>query len=187
MAGPSKPESQLRLHGQVLVADPSLRDGVFDRSVIYLADHDPKEGAFGLILNHPIGQAVGDLLSDENFSPLKKIPVHFGGPVSPESLSFSAFWWSEEKGLRSATRISAADAIRHSRQPGTLVRAFVGYSGWSGGQLEGELRRSAWIVTHAPDNLLAVTHDRALWSEVLSGLSPYHHLLSRAPEDPFLN
>ena len=187
MAGTPKHESQLRIQGQVLIADPSLRDGVFDRSVIYLANHDPKEGAFGLILNQPIGQDVGELLTDEQFDPLRKIPVHFGGPVSSESLSFSAFWWCHEKGLRSATRISAADAIRHSKQPGTLVRAFVGYSGWSGGQLEGELRRSAWIVTPAPDNLLGVTHDRALWSEVLSGLSPFHHLLSKAPDDPFLN
>lgn len=185
--GTPQHESQLRLQGQVLVAAPSLRDGIFDRSVIYLADHDPKDGAFGLILNRPIGQLVGQLLTDEEFEPLKKIPVHFGGPVSSESLSFSAFWWSHDTGLRAATRISAADAIRHSRQPGTLVRAFVGYSGWSGGQLEGELRRSAWIVTPAPENLLAVTHDRALWSAVLSGLSPYHNLLSKAPEDPFLN
>jgi len=187
MPGPPQHESQLRLHGQVLVATPSLRDGIFDRSVIYVADHDPKEGAYGLILNRPIGQSVGDLLGDEKFEPLRKIPVHFGGPVSGESMTFSAFWWSEEKGLRSATRISAADAIRHVQQPGTLVRAFVGYSGWSGGQLEGELRREAWYVTNAPGNLLSVTHDRELWSEVLRSLSPYHRLIAEAPEDPLLN
>jgi putative transcriptional regulator len=187
MAGTPQHESQLRLRGQVLLATPSLRDGIFDRSVIYLAEHDSKDGAYGLILNRPIGQLVGELLTDAKFEPLRHIPVHFGGPVSGESMTFSAFWWSEENGLRSATRISAGDAIRHARQPGTLVRAFVGYSGWSGGQLEGELRRDAWFVSKAPENLLAVTHDRTLWSEILRGISPYHRLIAEAPEDPFVN
>lgn len=170
-----------------MLADPSLRDGVFDRAVVFLAEHDAAEGAFGLILNRPTGHAVGDLIEGDEFQSLRHIAVHFGGPVSSDSLTFSAFWWNKQRGLRAAVRISAADAVKRSRQPGTLVRAFAGYSGWSGGQLEAELRRQAWIVTKAPVNLLALSHDRHLWGEVLRTLSPYHRILAEAPDDPFMN
>lgn len=181
------PESPIYLNGQLLLADPSLRDGIFNRSVILLAEHTADDGALGLILNHPTGHVVGDLIKDDSFNALRNLPVYDGGPVARDQLSFSALWWNHQQGLRWALNISAKDAIRHSQQPGTLVRAFVGYSGWSSGQLENELRRNAWITTRPLPDLLGHEHDKSLWKDLLKPLSPYHHLLSEAPEDPFLN
>jgi len=169
------------------VADPSLREGTFHHSVILIADHTPEEGAYGLILNQPSGHQVGDFLKDEQFSPLSRIAVHVGGPVARQHLTFAALWWTAEKGLRFATRLSAHDAIRHTRNSGTLVRAFVGYSGWAEGQLETELRRQAWIMTRPSDRLLALAHDEALWSETLRALSPFHQILAEAPDTPEAN
>jgi putative transcriptional regulator len=184
---PDPSNAPAHLQGQLLLADPSLREGMFDRSVVLLAEHSVDNGAFGLILNQPTEHVVGDLLHDDQFAPLRQIPVFVGGPVSPEQLTFSAFWWSPKKGLRWEIRMSAEDAIARAHKSGTIVRAFVGYSGWSKGQLEGELRRNSWI-TAAPDRaLLGATHDRALWSGILRGLSPYHRILAEAPKDPFLN
>jgi putative transcriptional regulator len=187
MAEPSQHEPKIRLQGRVLLASPVLSDGVFDHSVIFLAEHDPKQGAFGLILNHPTGQTVGELLSGDEFEPLRHLAVHFGGPVSNNNLTFSAFWWNEQKGLRSAIRISAEDAVHHAKRPGALVRAFAGYSGWSGGQLENELQRDSWIVTPAPPTLLGTAHDQHLWTSILRGLSPYHRILAEAPKNPLAN
>lgn len=183
---PSASDSPIHLKGQLLLADPSLRDGTFNRSVILLAEHSHDDGAFGLILNQPTGHVVGDFLKGEDFAGLRKIPVHQGGPVAREQLTFSAFWWGK-KGLRWATRLSAEDAIEHSAKTGTLVRAFVGYSAWTAGQLENELRHSSWITVRPGSNLLGYEHDKALWAELLRGLSPFHRLLAAAPEDPFLN
>ncbi|NNC89675.1 MAG: YqgE/AlgH family protein [Akkermansiaceae bacterium] len=180
-------ESPIRLQGQILIADPSLRDGIFNRSVILVAEHNTDEGAYGLILNQPSGHRVGDFLSDDEFSALARIAVHVGGPVAREHLTFSALWWSDDKGLRFATRISAPDAIKHARNPGTLVRAFVGYSGWSDGQLEGELRRKSWFTAKPNEHILAQNHDQSLWSETLRGISPYHRIIAEASENPFMN
>lgn len=180
-------DSPIQLQGQILLADPSLRDGVFDRSVILLADHSVEEGAFGLILNHPTGHSVGDFLKDAAFDPLKHVAVHLGGPVSREHLTFSAFWWEEDHRLKWHVRIPAELAIKHSRRPGTLVRAFVGYSGWSAGQLEGELRRNSWIAARPTTDLLGLAHDRELWAGLLRGMSPYHRILAEAPQDPGVN
>ncbi|WP_193214397.1 YqgE/AlgH family protein [Luteolibacter marinus] len=185
----SDPETDtpIDLQGKILLADPSLHDGIFDRSVILLADHSAEEGAFGLILNHPTGHVVGEFLKDDAFEPLKNIAVHLGGPVSKEHLTFSAFWWTQEDHLKWHVRIPVEQAVKRSRQPGTLVRAFVGYSGWTAGQLEGEIRRNSWITTRPTAALLGQSHDKDLWAEILRSMSPYHRILAEAPENPRAN
>ena len=185
--GSITPDSPIQLQGYLLLADPSLRDGTFDHSVILLAEHSPAEGAFGLILNHPTGRVVGDFLTDKDFGLLSRIPVHEGGPVGREQLTFSAFWWNQKNGLRWSIRISAEDAIKHSHRPGTIVRAFLGHSGWSPGQIEGELRRNSWITTRPAPELLGSDHDRTLWYSILRHLSPFHRILAEAPANPSLN
>lgn len=184
---PSNPDLPIQLQGQLLLADPSLRDGTFDRAVILLAEHRADEGAYGLILNRPTGKAVGDFLHGDDFAPLRKLAVHNGGPVALDQLTFSSFWWSKKLGLRWAIRISAKDAVNHARRPGRIVRAFVGYSGWTAGQLENELRRSSWIAARPQPDLLGHAHDRSLWAELLRQLSPLHRILAEAPDDPTLN
>jgi len=183
---PSSPDSPIRLVGKLLLADPSLNDGIFNRAVVLLAEHSAQDGAFGLILNHPTDQVVGDFLEDEAFNALRQLAVHDGGPVMRDQLTFSAFWWSKSR-LRWAIRISAEDAIKHSQRPGTLVRAFIGYSGWSPGQLESELRRNSWITSKPDPELLGKSHDLTLWSSIMRGLSPFHRILAEAPADPSLN
>lgn len=180
-------DSPIHLQGKILLAEPSLHDGIFDRSVILLADHSTEEGAFGLILNQPTGHHVGDFLKEKAFDPLKHIAVHLGGPVSREHLTFSAFCWSDDDHLKWQVRIPAEQAVACSRQPGTLVRAFVGYSGWSAGQLEDELRRNTWITTRPDATLLGRPHDRDLWADILRSMSPYHRILAESPQDPRSN
>ena len=181
------PNSPIQLEGQLLIADPSLRDGYFDRSVILLTDHNHDDGAHGIVLNQPTGQTVGDLLSSEKFHDLANIPIHLGGPVGQEHLTFAAFWTDKNKQLKYATRISAADAIKRAHQPGTLIRAIAGYSGWVSGQLEDELKKQSWILTLPTSDLLASHHEHDLWSDLLRSISPYHKILAEAPSDIHLN
>ena len=186
-ADPSKSNQEIPLRGKLLIADPSLRDGTFNRAVIMLTDHTALQGAFGLILNHPTGKVVGDYLHDQEFAPLRGLAVHEGGPVAHDQLTFSSFWWSKKTGLRWALRSSAQQAIEHTHRPGRIVRAFLGYSGWRAGQLENELRHHSWIPAGPPPDLLGHDHDRSLWAALLRQMSPLHRILAEAPHDPFLN
>ena len=186
-ADPSKSDAPIVLRGSLLIADPSLRDGTFDRSVILLTAHGPDEGAAGLILNQPTGRVVGDFLKAPEFASLRHLPVHSGGPVMCEQMTFSSFWWSRKLGLRWASRISAEQAAQQARKPGRVVRAFIGYSGWDPGQLENELKRLSWFPVDPRPDLLGQEHDRGLWAALLGRMSPFHRILSLAPEDPFLN
>ena len=181
------PDLPIQLRGQLLLAEPCLRDGIFHRSVVFLNEHLPEHGASGLILNKPTGKVVGDFLRGKEFAGMRHLPVHEGGPVEPSQLTFSSFWWSKKLGLRWALRISTEQVLQHTARPGRIVRAFLGYSGWGAGQLEGELRRNCWITMRPPQDLLGHEHDRHLWAELLKGLSPLHRILAEAPDDPFLN
>lgn len=182
-----QPDFSATLQGSLLIADPSLRDGTFDRSVILLTSHALEDGAAGMILNHPTGKVVGDFLHGEEFVSLRHLAVHEGGPVMRDQMTFFSFWWSSKLGLRWSMRMSAQQAAKHAHKPGRIVRAFIGYSGWSPGQLENELKRQSWFHAQPQSQLLGLAHDKSLWTELLRGMSPLHRIIAESPPDPFLN
>lgn len=168
------------LENSLLIADPSLRDGVFDRTVIHISEHSKKDGAVGYILNKPTDKKVGDVLTDGVFSGLKNVPVYFGGPVGTDHIVFSVYWWDEEKNFCCHLRISAEEAVRIKRRPGSLLIAHVGHSSWHEGQLEDELSEKAWVSARISENTLSVNHS-ALWKTLLEELSPFHRLMALTP------
>jgi len=174
------------LAGKLLLANPSLRDGPFHKAVILLGEHSPEEGAFGLILNQPTGQTVGNLLNSDDFATLADVAVHHGGPAAREHLTFAAFWEKDDL-FDFAIRISAEEAAAYVPLPGTIVRAFVGYSGWTKDQLEGEMDRESWAILDPDPQHLSEIHDITLWKKLMSKISPYHRLLADAPAEVMAN
>src|SRR5450432_3572992 len=78
------------LVGRLLVAHATLRDPNFRRVVLYICDHDPKDGAYGLVLNRPLDQTAVDFLpDDEDEAILAQIPAFHGGPVGGDRLVFT--------------------------------------------------------------------------------------------------
>ncbi|HRE74458.1 MAG TPA: YqgE/AlgH family protein [Flavobacteriales bacterium] len=67
------------------------------------------------------------------------------------------------------------------------IRFFVGYSGWSPGQLEEELSRSSWIVGKVEDSDVMDQHSDDLWKRVLKGMGKNFSLIADYPEDPTMN
>lgn len=189
---PSQGPVDKSLKGSLILADPSLKEPAFFQSVLLVTEHSSSGGAFGYILNRPLGRSVGDLLSG-NVLPkdqrdrLADVPVFMGGPVSTEHLTFSALGWSEDdEELQYSTHLSAAEAVMYEME-GFQIRAFVGYSGWSEGQLEGELEQKAWI-THRPEKaIIEVSNVNRLWKMLLREMSPWHKLLADEPDDLGLN
>jgi len=179
--------SQLCLRGSLLLADPSLRDSNFNRAVLLLTEHRHDQGAHGYILNRPLGQTTGELLSAPEFRPLAGVPVFMGGPVSTEQLTFAAFTWKKSSGtLAWTTHLTREDAEARLAK-GDTVRAFVGYSGWAEGQLENEIKQRSWITCKPAAELLRPDNAATLWSDLLKGMGPWYHLLSNMPDDPGLN
>ena len=178
---------QLCLRGSLILADPSLQDSNFHRTVLLLTEHRHDEGAHGYVLNRPLGKLAGELLEGPEFKRLADVPVFVGGPVSQEQLTFASFVWQDDPGTMVwTTHLTRDDAVLR-KERGESVRAFLGYAGWAGGQLENELKQRSWITCRPEKTILQPDNAEGLWSELLSSMGPWHHLLSRMPDDPGLN
>ena len=181
------PGSVRPLQGTLLLAAPIMRDPNFARSVLFLAAHSKEEGAFGYILNRPLDKVVADLLDDQALGALGQVQVYLGGPVATDKLSFASLQWSEKRlSMTCKTHLSMEDAI-HELELGHEVRGFVGYSGWSSGQLERELKHRSWIVAQPEKRVLQMEEPTSLWTDILMSMGPRFQLLAKMPEQPELN
>ena len=173
------------LAGSLLLAHPSLRDPNFRRTVILMSAHD-KEGAMGVVLNRPLGQRLGELNGEFSLGPLASVPVFRGGPVQTEQLILAA-WQTQDEGFKLSFGIEPEKATQLAAEEGMHLRAFLGYSGWTGGQLEKELKQDTWVIAPVPGDLMDHGQDTALWRAVLGGISHRWRLLADEPEDTSRN
>jgi len=173
------------LAGSLLLAHPSMQDGNFQRTVILMSTHG-KEGAMGVVLNRPLGRKIGDLNGDYSFSPLASVSVYRGGPVQREQLILAG-WQVREGGFRLYFGLEPDRAGQLVAEEGAHVRGFLGYAGWTRGQLEGEIKRNAWLVTSVPPDLLEKHHGDMLWRSLLTGLGGEWKLAADEPDDPGLS
>ena len=176
------------LTGQLLAAHPTLRDPNFRKTILFLSAHDSQEGAHGLVINRPTNKSLIDFLPDHNLEALGDIPVFLGGPVGVHELTIVSFdWIAGEAKMTFHSQLSLDQAQSLAGAGSKTVRAFVGYAGWAGGQLESELQQSAWIVHPATESILSGSANDDTWVDLMKGLGPAFHLLAIAPDDPSLN
>lgn len=173
------------LAGSLLLAHPSQNDPNFRRTVVLMSVHDG-DGAMGVVLNRPLDKRLGDLNGEFALGPLTSVPLFYGGPVQDKQLILVA-WEPQDDGFRMHFGIEPSRAIEFLSTEGVQVRAFLGYSGWSKGQLERELKQEAWVVTPIPDDLLGHSQDTQLWRSILGRAGDTWRLLADEPEDTSLN
>src|SRR5215207_10434494 len=133
------PESDIFLKGQLLLDSGQLRGSFFQRTVVLICQHDP-EGAFGLVLNRATGSNVGELVVADLPERLKGCPLFLGGPVQPSALSFlhSDAFIPDGNVLANLSLGHTLDGlveIGDSFSASQKIKLFVGYAGWSSGQL----------------------------------------------------
>jgi putative transcriptional regulator len=67
------------------------------------------------------------------------------------------------------------------------IRFFLGYSGWSDGQLENELKEKSWITREATRPLVFNLNTHEIWKEALGDLGGEYRQMVNYPIDPQLN
>jgi putative transcriptional regulator len=176
--------SSISLAGSLLIAHPGLNDPNFRKSVLFLSSNDPQEGSFGLTMNRLAGRAVADILPGKDLGALSRVPVFLGGPVGADQLIFASFkWHAETQRIECRHHLGVEEAQQSVNAEQTTVRAFIGYAGWSKGQLEGEVAQRAWLLRKAGRDLLDANRCEHLWRDMLRGLGPYFELIADAPDD----
>ncbi len=180
-----RPGTKETLAGSLLLAHPAMRDPNFRHSVLLMSVHNAEE-AMGVVLNRPTGKRLGEFSGDFALGPLASVPLFTGGPVRTSQLVLAA-WQTRPDGFRLHFGIEPDKAVQLLNEEGTHVRAFLGYAGWSAGQLENEMKHKTWIVTDVPEDLLTHTQDETLWRTVLGREGLEWRLLADEPEHPEQN
>lgn len=182
------------LRGRLLVATPPLADPNFDRTVVFVLEHSPTDGALGLVLNRPSQAAVEEILP--RWADLAVAPARFffGGPVSPSSvigLGQAALPVHAAGGWQPL--LSTVGALDLDDDPGSLapaveqVRLFAGYAGWSAAQLEAEIDAGGWFVCDADPGDLFTSEPHDLWAAVLRRQGGRLARYATIPADPTVN
>ena len=183
----SQPTEPSALAGTLLLAHPGSRDQNFRRSVVLLSAHDPN-GAMGVVLNRPTGKRLGQLNPEFALSALASVPLYQGGPVDTDRLLLCAWRFQPDgTGFQLMFGLDPQKALELQAEEGMRLRAFLGYAGWSGGQLETELEQNFWVLSPLMANLMDLNQDETLWRSILSSMSRDWKLLVDEPDDPTKN
>ena len=142
-----------------LIASEKMTDDRFEKTVIVMLEND-KDGAWGIVINKPIGSIPLALLIDPSLSKSQEreelykinIPVFWGGPVDVKKIF--VLHSNEYKSITTKSYASISisqdynilfDIAKNKGPKNSLV--ILGYSGWGSGQLEGEMERNQWILS----------------------------------------
>ncbi|MCB0948202.1 MAG: YqgE/AlgH family protein [Mycobacterium sp.] len=177
--------------GTMLLANTDLMEPTFRRSVIYVVEHNDG-GTLGVVLNRASETAVYNVLPQWAKLATKPKTMFIGGPVKRDAALCLAT-------LRVGVDAGAVSGLRHVQgriamvdldaEPDAIapmvegVRIFAGYSGWTIGQLEGEIERDDWIVLSALPADVLVEPRVDLWSRVLRRQPMPLSLLATHPID----
>ncbi len=171
------------LAGSLLIAHPILKDPNFKRTVILMTADSEEEGSLGIVLNRPCSKTLGQLGGEFAFSKLSSVPVFTGGPVNKDQLILAA-WQAKSTGFQFHLGLDPEKAADFLGEEDTYVRAYLGYSGWSKGQLKGELKTPTWILSPISPDLFTHDPNQALWRKVLRGKGEEWRLFAEEPENP---
>lgn len=176
----------------LLVSEPFMLDPNFNRSVVLLAEHND-QGSMGWVLNQPSNLVLSDVMDDIYDADFR---LFIGGPVGQDSIQFvhkcydklnsgidlgdGVYWGGNFESLKLLIE-------RDEIQPNE-IKFFLGYSGWTAGQLDQELRENTWMVsnTYHPD-IIFVDDEENLWKEAVVNLGPKYAHVAQFPKNPMWN
>ena len=182
----------MSLRGSLLVAEPTLLDPNFRRTVVYLIDHGP-DGAIGVVLNRPGPLPVDQVVPGWSMHVSEPRVVFHGGPVTPEAaiclgrgpVEADSPLWRPLDGEIGVVDLNG-DALM---APAGLreLRVFAGYAGWSAQQLESEMEMDGWFVVDARPGDLFTPDAESLWHDVLVRQPDSLRRYAPFPDDPSVN
>lgn len=177
--------------GILLIADPFLKDPNFLRTVVFLCEHKD-EGSFGFVLNRQYENTLDELIPELEGH---KLPVFYGGPVQLDSLHFLHQYpdlipGGQEviKGVYWGGDFDAViNLVKNKEIDSNKIRFYIGYSGWSEGQLSNEMTEKTWLTVKASRKLIFHHKYEEIWKDSLRHLGGDYEMMVNFPIDPQLN
>ncbi|MFT4759470.1 MAG: putative transcriptional regulator [Paraglaciecola sp.] len=172
--------------GKVLLADPFMQDSNFKRAAILLTDYS-EDGSVGFILNKQLDMNIEALVAD--FPDFDSV-VFYGGPVQTDTIHYihnlgdvlekstkigeDIYWGGDFKKLKV---LIGAGVVQPEN-----IRFYVGYSGWSEGQLEEELEGGSWVLADMDADYLFEGKHEELWTQIMNSKGNAFEVIAQMPE-----
>lgn len=162
-----------------LIATKKMKDDRFKKTVIAMLEND-EDGAWGLVINKPIGLIPLALLVDATLNTSEEreelykvnIQIFWGGPVELKKifvLHSSEYQSTTTKnyGIISISQdYNILFDIAEKKGPEKSL-VILGYSGWGSGQLEGEMERDHWILSDLDSDIIFEKEPKEKWKKAL--------------------
>ena len=175
--------------GKVLISQPLMQDGCFRRSVVLLAEYS-ESGAIGFVLNKWLPIAVDDVMLD---FPAEDFQLSIGGPVAVNTLHYLHTFRHIPDAIEIVNGIYWGGNFERVMQLLSIsvmkpedIRFFLGYSGWTDGQLDEELKRDSWLVGDIRPGQI-INPSRNLWQDSVKNMGEKYQLWTTFPEYPGFN
>ena len=159
-----------------LIATEKMNDNRFEKTVIAMLEND-EDGAWGLVINKPLGSIPLALLIDPSLSNTPEereklyginILIFWGGPVEVKKIFVlhSSEYQSESTknygGISISQDYNILFDIAEDKGPEKSL-VILGYSGWGSGQLEGEMERDHWILSDLDSDIIFEKESMKKW------------------------
>lgn len=157
--------------GSILVASEKLGDPNFAESVVLILQHDEQEGTLGVIINRQSELPLSRLFPSIKHA--SSDPIYMGGPVG---ITIAQALLRLRSKTDDATPVSGDVYVTASKKlieksvasgaQSSKFRVFLGYAGWAPGQLEAEIRLSAWSLLRAQSKIIFDGEPDSLWQRL---------------------
>lgn len=179
--------------GQLLVATPLTGD-FFRRTVVLVLQHG-EDGAHGLVLNSPLEADVSAVLPEWQPHVTPPGQLFQGGPVGMDTAMglVSVPGDGSEDPLGISLLFGGLGLVDLDAPPPVVtpelagLRIFVGYAGWSAGQLDAELREGAWYVVPCEPRDPFQPDTSGLWRGILVRQRSTLSLVATHTDHPEMN
>jgi putative transcriptional regulator len=190
------------LTGHFIISETALVDPNFFRTVVLIIDHND-EGAFGLTVTRKTESTISELIPALDETEASELPVYSGGPVQQELVFTLHSGLPEDIQSEHARRTAKGiifepateailsflettwDGIPPEDRPD--LHFFVGYAGWSSGQLENELEAGAWLVHDASADIVFHPNPEQGWKDAMSKKGPFYRIVAETGFKPSMN
>jgi putative transcriptional regulator len=107
--------------------------------------------------------------------------LHSLGNMIPNSMEINnnIFWGGDIDAVRAV--------IKAGKVKANQIKFFLGYSGWTAGQLERELTENSWVIAWAKHDLVMNNHGDDVWKHALRGMNKKYRAWADFPESPEMN
>lgn len=169
----------MNMVGKVLVAPPAQDDNFWSRSVIYIYEQN-LNSISGLILNKSSDRTVSQLAEHHDLGYNGDDLIYIGGPVNPSYLiMLHSDEWTSNNTIHVLKEISISSdhnmlkRISDGDRP-ERWKMFLGMSGWSPNQLEGEIsghhpwnKKKSWLVAEPNMDIIFEKNPDKMWKKAI--------------------